>query len=172
MRRLKHPIAVFVVIVLSVIGIGIGVIAATGSSGGPTYSLKILVGDVNAYYQTNETGTGVDFRPLASRPVQLSEASAARRVIADCNEGQDARVIAAGLVSGVVNAGSPSSVDWAIFVDPPGKHVAVSMGTPAKRAILNWYAGFISVEHPQENVFCTFGHAADLPPLAILPGPD
>ena len=33
MRKLHHPITVFIVIVLAVIGIGVGVLAATGSSG-------------------------------------------------------------------------------------------------------------------------------------------
>ena len=78
---------VFVVIVLAVIGAGVGVLTATVSPGGSTYSLKVLVNDVNSYYQTDETGSGVDFRPLTSIQVRLSEASAAQRVIADCNEG-------------------------------------------------------------------------------------
>jgi hypothetical protein len=171
MRNFKHPITVFVVIVLAVIGAGVGVLTATVSPGGSTYSLKVLVNDVNSYYQTDETGSGVDFRPLTSIQVRLSEASAAQRVIADCNEGQGTRVIAAGLVSGVVNAGSPSSIDWAIFVDPPGKHIGPSSQPVPNPVILNWYAGFISTQYPQEEVFCTFGHAADLPPLAVLRSP-
>ena len=171
MRKLSHPIAVFVVIVLAVIGVGVGVLAATVSPGGPTYSLKVLVDDVNSYYQTNETGSGVDFRLQASRAVPLSEASAARRVIAACNEGQGTRVIAAGLVTGVVNAGSPSSIAWAIFMDPPGKHIGLSAEPVRNPEVLNWYAGFVSVQDQQEPVFCTFGRAANLPPLAILPEP-
>jgi len=168
MRNFKHPITVFVVIVLAVIGAGVGVLTATVSPGGSTYSLKVLVDDVNSYYQTDETGSGVDFRLLTSRQVRLSAASATRRVIADCNEGQGTRVIAAGLVGGVVIAGSPSSVDWAIFVDPPGKHIGPSSQPVPNPVILNWYAGFISTQYPQEEVFCTFGHAANLPPLAVL----
>lgn len=167
-RKVRHPITIFVVAVLAVIAIGVGVIAASGSSSSPTYSLKVLVNDVNSYYQTSETGSGVDYQLLAPRPVRLSEAAAARRVIADCNEGQDARVIAAGLVSGVVNFGTPSSVDWAIFTDPPSKHIGLSSQPVPSPVVLNWYAGFISVQYPQEEVFCTFGRAANLPPLPLL----
>jgi hypothetical protein len=76
-------------------------------------------------------------------------------------------VIAAGLVTGVVNAGSPSSVAWAIFMDPPGKHIAPSLERVPKPEVLNWYAGFVSVQYGQE-VFCTFGRAANLPPLPLL----
>lgn len=76
-------------------------------------------------------------------------------------------MIAAGLVTGVVNAGSPSSVAWAIFMDPPGKHIAPSAEPVPKPEVLNWYAGFASVQYGQE-VFCTFGRAANLPPLPLL----
>jgi hypothetical protein len=171
MRELHHPITVFVVAVLIVIGIGVGIVAVTVPSTSPTYSVKVLVNDVNAYYQTVETGSGVDFRLLTPRPVRLSEASAARRVIAACNEGQGTRVIASGLVTGVVNAGSPSSMAWAIFVDPPGKHISPSTVLVRNPEVLNWYAGFVSVQDPQEPIFCTFGHAANLPPLATSPEP-
>jgi hypothetical protein len=166
MHRLRHPITVFVVTLLTVIGLGVGVLAVTVPSSGPNYSVKVLVNDVNAFYQTVETGSGVDFRLLASRPVPLSEASAARRVIAACNEGQGTRVIAAGLVSGVVNAGSPRSMAWAIFMDPPGKHIGWSAEPVRNPEVLNWYAGFVSVQDQQEPVFCTFGRVANLPPLA------
>ena len=76
-------------------------------------------------------------------------------------------MIAAGLVTGVVKAGSPSSVAWAIFMDPPGKHIAPSLERVPKPEVLNWYAGFVSVQYGQE-VFCTFGRAANLPPLPLL----
>jgi hypothetical protein len=168
MHKLRHPITMFIIGVLVVIGIGVGVLAATMPPSSPTYSLRVLVADVNAMYQTNETGSGIDFRPLAPKPVRLSEAAAAQMVIADCNEGQGTRVIASGLVTGVVNAGSPSSVAWAIFMDPPGKHIAPSAEPVPKPVILNWYAAFMSVQYPQEQVFCTFGRAANLPPLPLL----
>lgn len=171
MRRLRHPITVFVVAVLIVIGIGVGVLAVTVPSSGPNYSVRVLVTDVNAFYRTVETGSGIDLSLVASRSVPLSEASAARRVLAACNEGQGTRVIASGLVTGVVNAGSPSGVAWAIFVDPPGKHISPSTVLVRNPEFLNWYAGFVSVQDPLEPIFCTFGHAANLPPLAIIPAP-
>lgn len=154
--------------VLVVIGIGVGVVAATGSSSGPTYSLKVLVGDVNTLYNSYwQSPPYVDYRLAPSRRVPVSEALAERRVITLCNEGRGTQVIAAGLVT----AGSPSSVAWAIFMDPPGHHIPLSLGrAPAPRLEpLNWYAGFVSAQHPQENPFCTFGRAANLPPLALLP---
>jgi hypothetical protein len=171
MVRLRHPISLFIVIVLVVIGIGVGIVAVTVPSSGPVYSAKVLVNDVNAFYQTVETGSGIDLRLVAQRPVPLAEASAARRVIAACNEGQGTRVIASGLVTGIVDAGSPSAVAWAIFVDPPGQHIAPSAVPVRNPEILNWYAGFVSVQDPQEPIFCTFGRAANLPPLATVPEP-
>jgi hypothetical protein len=127
------------------------------------------VADVNALYNSNWSSPAyVGFRPVSSRPVPLSEAAAARKAVTSCNEGRGTQVIAAGLVTGVVNAGSPSSVAWAIFMDPPGKHIAPSMEPVPKPVILNWYAAFVSVQHPQEQVFCTFGRAANLPPLPLL----
>ena len=170
-HRVKHPITMLIVAVLVVIGLGVGVLAATVPSSGPTYSVKVLVTDVNTFYQSVETGSGIDLRLVAPRPVRLSEASAARRVVAACNEGQGTRVIVPGLVTGVVNAGSPSSVAWAIFMDPPGKHISPSTVLVRNPEVLNWYAGFVSVQDPQEPIFCTFGHAANLPTLATVPEP-
>jgi hypothetical protein len=170
-RRLKHPIIFLTVIVLVVIGVGVGVLAATVPSSGPNYSVRVLVADVNAFYQSVETGSGLDLRLQVPRPVPLSATSAARRVIAACNEGQGTRVIASGLVTGVVNAGSPSSMAWAIFMDPPGKHISPSTVLVRNPEVLNWYAGFVSVRDALEPIFCTFGRAANLPPLATVPEP-
>src|ERR1035438_2768506 len=118
MGNLRHPIAMFIMAILVVIGIGVGVLAATMPPSGPTYSLKVLVADVNVLYKSyGSSPPYVDFRLVPSRPVPLSEAAAARKAITVCNEGRGTQVIAAGLVTGVVNAGSPSSVAWAIFID-------------------------------------------------------
>ena len=171
MHRLRHPIIFLSVIVLIVVGVGVGVLAVTVPPSGPVYSVKVLVNDVNAYYQTVETGSGIDLRLVAPRPVPLSEASAARRVIKACNEGQGTRTVASGLVTGVVNAGSPRAGPWAIFVDPPGRHVAPSTVLVRNPEVLNCYAGFVSVQDPQEPIFSTFGRAANLPPLATVPEP-
>jgi hypothetical protein len=130
MHEVRHPIAMFIVAVLAVIGIGVGVLAATMPSSGPAYSLKVLVADVNALYKGGSAY--VDYRLAPSRPVPLSGAAAARKAITVCNEGRGTQVIAAGLVTGVVNAGSPSSVAWAIFMDPPGRHIAPS-GEPVPK---------------------------------------
>ncbi len=108
MHRLRHPMIFLSVAILAVIGVGVGVLAVTVPSSGPNYSVKVLVNDVNAYYQTVETGSGIDLRLVAPRPVPLSEASAARRVIRACNEGQGTRIVASGLVTGVADAGVES----------------------------------------------------------------
>jgi hypothetical protein len=77
----------------------------------------------------------------------MSEATAARAVISECHEGHGTRVLAAGLVTGP--AASGSSIYWAVFVDPPGKHLAPSaeplnaciwhnwmIGAPVKRSLV------------------------------------
>jgi hypothetical protein len=95
----------------------------------------------------------------------MPEATAARAVISKCNEGRGTRVAVAGLVTGPVTSGSP--VYWAVFVDPPGKHIAPSAEPMPKPVILNWIGGFVPVNNPQQP-FCDFGHAADLPPLPVI----
>jgi len=157
----------FVITVLVVIGIGVGVLAATVSSSGPTYSLKVLVADVNAMYNSDSPLPSSDYQLAPFRPVPVSEASAERRAITFCNDGRGSQVIAAGLVT----TDSSGSIYWAIFVNPPGRHIAISSVILPNPEILNWYAGFVSAEYPQENVFCTFGRAANLPPLATVPEP-
>ena len=168
MRTVRHPITMFIMALLVVIGIGVGVLAATTPPSSPTYSLKVLVADVNAMYSSfSSSPPYVDFWLVPSRPVPLSEAAAARTAVTSCIEGRGTQVIAAGLVTGVMNAGSPSSVAWAIFMDPPGKHIAPSTEPVPKPEVLNWYAAFVSVQYGQE-VFCTFGRAANLPSLPLL----
>jgi hypothetical protein len=99
MGNLRHPIAMFIMAILVVIGIGVGVLAATMPPSGPTYSLKVLVADVNVLYKSyGSSPPYVDFRLVPSRPVPLSEAAAARKAITVCNEGRGTQVIAAGLV--------------------------------------------------------------------------
>jgi hypothetical protein len=170
MRTLTHPIALFVVVVLTVIGVGVGVLAGTMTPVGPTYSLKVLVADVNALYDSYwQSPPYLDYRLAPPRPVPMSEVAAEQKVITFCNEGRGAEVISAGLV----RTSSPRSVAWAIFVDPPGHHIPLYMGrAPApKLEPLNWYAGFVPLQDPQEEVFCTFGRAANLPPLPLLGSP-
>ena len=115
----------------------------------------------------NTQNPGHPFYRLAppGTKVSMSEATAARAVISECNEGRGTRVLVAGLVTGPVTAGSP--VYWAIFVDPPGKHIAPSAEPLPRPVILNWIGAFISVKTTQQP-FCDFGRAADLPPLPVF----
>ena len=74
-------------------------------------------------------------------------------------------MLVAGLVTGPVTSGS--SMYWAVFVDPPGKHIAPSTQPLPKPVILNWIGAFVPVKSPQQP-FCDFGRAADLPPLPVF----
>jgi len=72
MGNLRHPIAMFIMAILVVIGIGVGVLAATMPPSGPAYSLKVLVADVNAMYNSfSSSPPYVDFQTVPSRPVPL-----------------------------------------------------------------------------------------------------
>ena len=128
---------------------------------GYSVPLSRIVADANTQNQGNP------FYRLAppGTKVSMSEASAARAVISECNEGRGTRVLVAGLVTGPVTSGS--SIYWAIFVDPPGKHIAPSAEPLPKPVILNWIGAFVSVKTTQQP-FCDFGRAADLPPLPVF----
>ena len=62
---------------------------------------------------------------------------------------------------------SGSSIYWAVFVDPPGKHIAPSAEPVRKPVVLNWIGAFVSVMTTQQP-FCDFGRAANLPRLPIF----
>jgi hypothetical protein len=128
---------------------------------GYSVSLSRILGDANIQNHGNPYFV---LAPSGTK-VSMLEKTAADAVIRECNEGAGTRVLVAGLVTGPVSFGS--TVYWAIFVDPPGKHIAVSMGTPAKPAILNWMGGFVSV-NSSEQPFCDFGTAANLPTLPVF----
>jgi hypothetical protein len=127
---------------------------------GYSVPLSRIVSDANARSQDNPA-----FRLAApGTKVSMSEATAARVVISECNEGQGTRVLVAGLVTGPVTSGS--RLYWAVFVDPPGKHIAPYMESVPKPEVLDWIGAFVSVKttrHP----FCDFGRAANLPPMPI-----
>jgi hypothetical protein len=130
----------------------------------PGYSVPIsrIIADANAQNRSQHAA----FRLAPAGTVApLSEAAATRVVITGCNEGRGTRVLVAGLVTGPVEAGSP--LYWAVFVDPPGKHIAPYSQPVNKPAILNWIGGFVPVKQSNEP-FCDFGHAADLPPLPVF----
>lgn len=97
--------------------------------------------------------------------VGMSRSTAFRAVISGCNEGPGTRLLVEGLVSGPPRAGS--RLYWAVFVDPPGKHLAPSSRPLPHPVVLNWIGGFVPVNSAQEP-FCDFGHADDLPSLPVF----
>ena len=134
---------------------------ATARPSGYSVPLRRIVADANVQNQDNPS-----YRLAApGTKVPMSEATAARAVISECNEGRGTRVLVAGLVTGPVTSGS--SIYWAIFVDPPGKHIAPSAEQMPKPVILNWIGAFVSVMTTRQP-FCDFGRAADLPPLPVF----
>jgi len=135
----------------------------TTTAGPSGYSVPLgrIVADANAQNHGNPS-----YRLAApGTKVPMSEATAARAVISECNEGRGTRVLVAGLVTGPVSSGSP--IYWAVFVDPPGKHIAPSAEPMSKPVILNWIGAFVSVKSARQP-FCDFGRAADLPPLPVF----
>jgi len=93
---------------------------------------------------------------------QLAAAkSATKAVIRDCNEGTGTWIIGVGLVNSTI-AKQPI---FAVFMNPPGNHIAPSAERPVPGAPrLNWYAAFVtSLSQP----FCTFGHSPNLPLLTV-----
>ena len=156
--RTRHVIAFSAVAVIA------AACTSSATTTGPSgYSVPLgrIVADANAQNQGNP------FYRLAppGTKVPMSEATAARAVISECNEGRGTRVLVTGLVIGPVTSGS--SIYWAVFVDPPGKHIAPSAEPLPKPVILNWIGGFVSVKTTQQP-FCDFGRAADLPPLPVF----
>jgi hypothetical protein len=133
----------------------------TAKPSGYSVPLRRIVADANVRNQDNPS-----YRLAApGTKVPMSEATAARAVISECNEGGGTRVLVAGLVIGPVTSGS--SIYWAIFVDPPGKHIAPSTEPVRKPVVLNWIGAFVSVKTTQQP-FCDFGRAANLPPLPVF----
>ena len=119
-----------------------------------------IVADANAQNRGDPS-----YQVVGNRPVPLSRSAALKAVIADCNEGSGTRLVVAGMVKGPENSGSP--LYWAVFVDPPGKHLAPSAETPALATRLNWIGAFVPIRAP-EQLFCDFGHASNLPPLPVF----
>ena len=135
------------------------------SASSPGYSVPLgrIVADANvqnrAYHDT-------PFRLAApGTKVAMSADTAAHLVITECNEGPGTRVLVTGLVTGPVTAGSP--LYWAVFVDPPGKHIAPSAEPLPKPVILSWIGAFVPVQDSQ-HPWCDFGSADDLPPLSVF----
>jgi hypothetical protein len=137
--------------------------APVGPSG-YSVSMRRIVADANTQ---NQGHPSFRLAPPGTK-VPMSEATAARAVISKCNEGRGTRVLVAGLVTGPVTSGSP--IYWAVFVDPPGRHIAPYAEPVRKPQILNWIGAFVSVKTTQ-NPFCDFGRAANLPPLPVFADP-
>jgi hypothetical protein len=141
--------------------IAIACTSSTAKPSGYSASLGPIVAAANAQNHGNPS-----FRLAPSgTKVPMSEKTAARVTISKCNESRGTRVLVAGLVTGPATSGS--SIYWAVFVDPPGKHIAPSSQPLPKPVILNWIGAFVSVTSPQRP-FCDFGHAANLPPLPVF----
>ena len=137
--------------------------SSTTTAGRSDYAVLLgrIVADANAQNHGNPS-----YRLAApGTSVPMSEATAAHAIISECNEGRGTRVLVAGLVTGPVSSGS--SIYWAVFVDPPGKHIAPSAEPLPKPVILNWIGAFVSVKTTRQP-FCDFGRAADLPPLPVF----
>lgn len=143
------------------------VAAACASSAAPAGPSRYSVSLRRIVAAANTQNRGNPFYRLAppGTKVPMSEATAARAVISKCNEGRGTRVLVAGLVTGPVTSGSP--IYWAVFVDPPGRHIAPSAELARKPEILNWIGAFVSVKTMQDP-FCDFGRSANLPPLPVF----
>lgn len=100
---------------------------------------------------------------IASGSVPPNQAAAAKTAagaaIRDCNEGAGTWIVAVGLVNSTI-AKRPI---FAVFMNPPGKHIDPSAESPPPDLPpLNWYAGFVT-----SQPFCTFGYWSALPPLPV-----
>jgi hypothetical protein len=135
---------------------------AVASAPGYSVPLYKIIADANA--QVNHTTPPFHLAAVeATAP--LPETTAERDTVSECNEGRGTRVLGAVLVTGPVSAGSP--LYWAVFVDPPGKHIAPTSQPVQHPVTLNWIGAFVPVKNAAQP-FCDYGHAADLPPLPIL----
>lgn len=139
--------------------------AAQPSATAPGYSVPLsrIIADANA--AVNHTKPPFRLVPAGTK-APLPEATAERDTVGECNEGRGTKVLGAALVTGPAEAGS--RLYWAVFVDPPGPHIAPYMeGPPKNPVILNWIGAFVPVRD-QHEPFCDYGHAANLPPLPIF----
>lgn len=151
--------------VIAVSAVALVAAACTSSTAAGPSGYSVALGSIVADANAQNQGI-ISFRLAApGTKVAMSEATAAQAVISECNEGRGTRVLVAGLVTGPVTSGS--SIYWAVFVDPPGKHIAPSSQPLPKPVILNWIGGFVSVKSAKQP-FCDFGRAADLPPLPVF----
>jgi len=72
----------------------------------------------------------------------------------------------------LVDTTGGANPEWAVFMNPPGKHISITFGMepPKHPLILNWNAAFVPVRGPQP-IFCTFGNSKLLPALPVFGAP-
>jgi len=158
------------VVVLLAIGIGAGVEAWT--FGPPEPSVAAFLAAVNRLYRQTTPDEFTATLTSAHPGGVISERQAVKRLISLCNYGPGARVEA----SVIVRTSTSRDPEWAIFIDPPGKHLVYPTGeitsATALRKVrgspINWYAGFVDTRRPQAQVFCTFGYDPQLPLLPVF----
>ncbi len=134
--------------------------AAAGCASTPSMSTRLEI--VNALY----TNTQPRFEAtLISNPppVPISGQQAAQAAILACHEGAGTKTVATALV----NTSQGPNPEWAVFLNPPGRHFGVSTELVKNPVILNWYAAFVPVRGSQP-IFCTFGRSARLPALPVF----
>lgn len=127
-------------------------------------SMRIRLELVNALYTNTQPrfiATAISNPP----PVPVSAERAAEAAIIACNDGVGTKTVATALV----DTSQGPNPEWAVFLDPPGKHFGVYAGMkpPKHPAILNWYAAFVPVRGSRP-IFCTFGRSARLPALPVF----
>ncbi len=129
-------------------------------------SMGTRLAAVNAMYSAIHSDPPWKATLIANPPtVPLSAGEAANRAVVACHEGAGTKTVAAALV----NTSQGTNPEWAVFLNPPGKHMSISFGMvpPKHPAILNWYAAFVPVRGSQP-IFCTFGKSTRLPALPVF----
>ena len=146
-----------VVFVGTGLGVGLGLSEAPVDYGHLSQKLVEAV-----HYNYREMAPTYAIRLVKTRAIpDVSEQQAVSLVTGSC--GSHSRILAVGLVK----ATWASGLQWAVFFDPPGKHVGISGGMIPTRPRLNWYAAFVSASHAGRP-FCTFGYYGGLPTLPIF----
>jgi len=142
----------------------VGTVAAGCSQSGETAygppSQKLIDAFNYDYRDQSPKMTIESVRP--SGATKITEQIAAQRVNQTCSGGRS-RIVAVG----TVNTTFTSGVQWAVFYDPPGPHLAPTANRAARPPTANWYAGFVSVNQVTRP-FCTFGYYRPLPSLPNL----
>jgi hypothetical protein len=138
---------------------------ATGRS--PSFNSYLAA--FNAQYAANPENPPVHASQANASNLRLVTAHQALVAVErGCNEGAGSLVVRAGLV----RATFASGVLWAVFVDPPGQHLAPSTEPTSHPEVLNWYVGFAAGETGRVAL-CSFGRSPELSalPIVMVPTP-